>query len=214
MFWSVGYGVAFGIDQSRFIGVDGFFLYNVNNDQFATWFFQFAFAVTASTIVSGALAERCRFEAYFIYSALITGLIYPVVAHWTWSERGWLRSAAPWSSVNFIDYAGSGTVHLTGGTAAFMGAWCIGPRSGRFVNARRAIHKRGYSMPGHSVPLVALGGFILLLGFLAFNGGSAEHMVNDAPMVASIFMNTLLSSSGGAIVSVLCDRLHAKVTGS
>ena len=94
-----------------------FFLVNLPDDRLTSFFFQFGCAVTASTIVSGALAERCRFEAYFIYSMLITGFIYPLPAHWAWSENGWLRTRAPWPNVTFIDLAGSGVVHLCGGTA-------------------------------------------------------------------------------------------------
>ena len=92
-----------------------------------------------------------------------------------------------------------------------MGALCIGPRTGRFVNPQRAYRKRGYPLPGHSVPLVALGGFILIVDFLAFNGGSAIDMVENAPTVAAVFVNTLLSSSGGALTAVASELLHAKV---
>ena len=177
------------------------------------FFFQFGCAVTASTIVSGALAERCRFEAYFIYSIFITGFIYPLPAHWAWSENGWLRTRSPWPNVTFIDLAGSGVVHLSGGTAALMGAIFIGPRIGRFNDSRRAVRKRGYHIPGHSVPLASLGSFILMLGFLAFNGGCAKSVINNehGGSVGMIFVNTIMASSGGAMMAVATDLLYAKV---
>ena len=109
------------------------------------FFFQFTFAATASTLVSGALAERCNFVAYLVYCSLITGVIYPVLAHWCWHKHGWLHKLGQNQrqgivvlmccdddySPGYIDYAGSGVVHLCGAVCAFMGAWLMGPRAGR-----------------------------------------------------------------------------------
>lgn len=113
------------------------------------WFFQFVFAATASTIVSGAVAERTQFGAYLVYSMIITGFIYPVVTHWGWSNTGWLAgnhgiesmarhtydvngSFVYGDAVSYVDFAGSGMVHCTGGICALMGAICIGARIGRY----------------------------------------------------------------------------------
>lgn len=147
-FWLVGYGLAFGDSLDGFCGKTRFALtgedYDVDDPQanrlaYALFFFQWAFAATAATIVSGALAERCKLQAYFAYSVIITAFVYPIVVHWVWGE-GWLspfgedRSEYLFygrKSNNFIDFAGSGVVHTVGGTFAFIGAWIIGPRKVR-----------------------------------------------------------------------------------
>ena len=225
MYWAFGFAFAYGDVSSdhpsaatnRFIGFKYFFSIDVDEmpEFYASWFFQFVFAATAATIVSGAVAERCQFGAYIIYSTFITGFIYPVVTHWTWSGTGWLQNqllesmhrhaydadgkffydtSAP---VGFVDFAGSAIVHCTGGIAAFMGAWVIGPRIGRF-------DKNDNIIAGHSTPFAALGAFILFLGFLAFNGGSELAIVggDHAIVVAAAFVNTIIGGSAGAIFAV------------
>lgn len=142
--WVLGYGVAFGDDKGRFIGTNGYALKGsifesddgtlTDGLAYASWLFQWAFAATAATIVSGAVAERVSFNAYVIYSIVLTSFIYPVVVHWGWAG-GW---ASAWvdSDLLFdcgvIDFAGSGVVHMTGGIAALCAAIVVGPRIGRF----------------------------------------------------------------------------------
>ena len=104
---------------------------------FCYWFFNFVFAVTSATIISGAVAERTQFGAYFIYTLTMIGFIFPCVCHWVWSEKGWLKNAEitcgpSMAGVRFMDFAGAGVVHVTGGSAALMGAYFIGPRIGRY----------------------------------------------------------------------------------
>jgi Amt family ammonium transporter len=142
----------------------GFALEGISECDFAAFFFQFTFAATAATIVSGAMAERVQIEGYIVYAVLITGFIYPVVTYWTWSGNAWLvEGDSSNENVGFTDFAGSGIVHMTGGTASLVGAWMIGPRL-------RRIGEKGefLNLGPHSTPLIALGTFILMFGFLAF----------------------------------------------
>jgi|ERR1711939_155353 len=199
VYWAVGYAFAYGNTDdvevngaNRFIGNKFFFSIFTDDVFFSDWFFQFVFAATASTIVSGAVAERTQFGAYLVYSMVITGFVYPVVCHWCWSSNGWLNYGG------YSDFAGSGIVHCCGGAAAFMGALILGPREGRFDKETGKV----YHIPGHSVPIAALGGFILFLGFLAFNGGSELAIVGAAghgAAVAKSFMNTIIGGAGGAL---------------
>ena len=168
---------------------------------YAEWMFQWAFAAAASTIVSGAVAERCKFGAYLAYTAALTGVIYPVVVNWGWSAHGWL---SPWTGTEpylgangMIDFAGSGIVHMTGGVAALVGAIFLGPRTGRFSPSGECI-----DMPGHSSVLVALGTFILWFGWYGFNPVSTlafEYMETAARVAVT---TTLGAAAGG--VTALC----------
>ena len=188
-YWVVGYSLAFGEEGNLFIGWVSTCL---EQDKLATWFFQFAFAATSATIVSGAMAERCGLLAYIVYSLVLTGFVYPIVSHWCWADAGWLNNT------NFQDFAGSGVVHITGGITALIGCVSLGPRLGRF--GWDALMP-GRPIQGHSAPLTALGGFILMFGFLAFNGGSQGSISNDGDSVAIALavVNTVLSASAAGI---------------
>ena len=172
------------------------------------------FAATASTIVNGAIAERVHMNAYLFYSLFITGFVYPVVTHWTWSGTGWLANPPPSSGlppdVAFMDFAGSAIVHCTGGVAALIACILMGPRIGRFadVNGKDKPHE----IPGHSVPFTVLGGFILMLGFFAFNGGSELKIISfddegraesHGDAFATAVMNTMISGASGGITVLI-----------
>ena len=131
-YWAIGWALAFGEGGQFMTGGSGYFNYKLDYGQYPNWFFSFVFAATAATIVSGAIAERCQFLAYFIYSMLITGWVNPPVSHWAWDTDGWLSQTG-----YYKDYAGSGVVHLLGANCALVGSetaeWItlIGPDSGR-----------------------------------------------------------------------------------
>lgn len=201
-YWAVGYALAYGETgdpdfPNRFCGQTYFFSYGMPLDQYPTWFFQFVFAATAATIVSGSVAERVQFFAYFVYSIVITAWVYPVVTHWAWHGDGWLAYHG------YDDFAGSGVVHLLGATCALIACAFIGPRKGRFTNDGRPI-----DMPGHSVPLAALGGFILLFGFLAFNGGSQLSISapGDSDVVGLAIVNTIIGGCGGGLTVLFANK--------
>jgi Amt family ammonium transporter len=154
--------------------------------------FQVVFAATAATIVSGAMAERTKFSGYLIYSALVSAIIYPVFGSWAWGSlfngSGWLEG------LGFIDFAGSTVVHSVGGWAALAGALVLGPRLGKYG-------PNGTVKPilGHSMPLAALGVFILWLGWFGFNPGSTTTADKS---IAMIFVNTNLAAAAGAILAM------------
>jgi Amt family ammonium transporter len=193
-FFAVGYAFAFG-SGNDFIGSAGWFL---GDDAFqygtltvpVTFVFQVAFAATAATIVSGAMAERTKFKSYFVYSIFISALIYPIVVHWNWGG-GWLAQL----DTPFHDFAGSTMVHQVGGVAALMGALVLGPRIGKY-----GADGRPRAIPGHNIPFAVLGTFVLLVGWYGFNPGS-ELAADGA--IGGIAVTTTISAAAGAISAMV-----------
>ncbi|XP_063960880.1 putative ammonium transporter 1 [Lytechinus pictus] len=201
-YWAIGYAFAFGKQANAFIGYRYFFFESLPACLYSHFFFHFVFAATAATIVSGAMAERTEFMAYFVYSSAITGFIYPVVVHWAWSSEGWLANGP--SGLAYQDFAGSGVVHCVGGAAALVGAAILGPRIGRYDE-----NGKPKEISGHTVPMVALGGFILFFGFFAFNGGSQASISTegDGTTVSLAVVNTIISGACGALVALVIKRI-------
>jgi Amt family ammonium transporter len=206
MFYIVGYNLAYGIPEGGYIGSFTSFVaaedmatgYSAHSD----WFFQMVFCATTVSIVSGTIAERIKIWPFFIFAAILAGIIYPIEMGWQWGG-GWL------ASMGFSDFAGSTLVHAAGGAAALAGAIIIGPRIGRFG-------KDGSStpIPASSIPLATLGTFILWLGWFGFNGGSqlAIGTMDDAVAVSNIFVNTNIAACSGLIVAmVISQTLYGKV---
>ena len=190
-----------------FIGNGRFFAmkalpYAEGSSQLYNWFFQYTFAATASTIVSGAVVERATITAYVVYSFILCAWVYPVVVHWQWSASGWLSAARTSGSVLFgsglIDFAGCGAVHMVGGVSGIVGAYLVGPRIGRFAPDGRA-----NPMPGHNVPMAALGTLILWFGWYGFNCGSAGRLVGVSDVISRVAVSTTLGGAAGGISSLL-----------
>ena len=194
-FAAIGFSIAYGPDGNSFFGLGGWFLDPAGFDESSltlatNFFFQVAFAATAATIVSGAMAERTKFKAYFLYSFVITALIYPVVVRWVWGG-GWLSQL----EIPFGDFAGSTIVHSVGGWAALMGALVLGPRLGKY-----GADGRPRAIPGHSIPFVVLGVFILFIGWFGFNPGS--ELAADLA-VGDIAVTTIIAAATGAVAATL-----------
>ncbi|MEN8258232.1 MAG: ammonium transporter [Thermodesulfobacteriota bacterium] len=203
-FWAFGFGIMFGATSTGWFGTSDFFLSGWTPDGdpwvLAFWMFQCVFAATAATIVSGAVAERTKFTGYLIYSAVLCAFIYPVFGSWAWGSllngNGWLEG------LGFIDFAGSTVVHSVGGWAALAGAMVLGPRIGKYGPKGEV-----KAIPGHSIPMAALGVFILWLGWFGFNPGSTTTADKT---IAMIFVNTNLSAATGAIAAMLTSWLIFK----
>ena len=202
MFWLGGYNLAYGIPEGGYIGSfipwsDASKLDTGYSDG-SDWFFQMVFCATTVSIVSGALAERIKIWPFFIFAAILTGVIYPIEMGWQWGG-GWLAKAG------FSDFAGSTLVHAAGGAAALAGAIVLGPRLGRFAKSGE---KPMPPFANSSIPQVTIGVFILWFGWFGFNGGSqlALGTVDDATAVAKIFINTNLAACGGVIANALITR--------
>lgn len=191
-YWSIGYALMFG-DGNSLLGTTGFFLTGLPmfDDSglhlYAMFFFQLCFAVTAATIVSGAVAERIKIQAFILFSILLTAVIYPIIGHWAWGSGGWLAEQG------FADFAGSSVVHSVGGWAGLVGAALLGPRIGKY-------DKNGNPrpIPGHNLALVTLGGLILWLGWFGFNGGT--QLAVDAT-VPKIIAATALAAAFGTVAA-------------
>jgi len=211
-FWAVGFGIAFGTSAGGFIGTDNFFLSKAfeiisspdgasvrylfmgeanevmgwtNLTVLSFFFFQYAFAATAGTIATGAMAERTDYIAKIVYTIGVGAFIYPVVVHWIWGG-GWI------ASLGFWDFAGSAVVHTTGGIIALVGAWMLGPRANR---------KFGEFPPPHNMALATLGTMILWLGWYGFNPGSTL-VIGDGGLVGLVALNTTLGAGAGGLVAL------------
>lgn len=196
----VGYAFAFGKGNS-FIGEEGFALHDVSTCNYAHMYFQYTFAATCATIVSGAMAGRTKLVAYLVYSTFICSWVYPVCVHWVWGPDPWLVNEG------FRDFAGAGVVHVTGGTAAIVGAYFVGPRGTSNFEREKDKHK----IPGSSTSFVALGTIILVFGFVGFNGGSVQTVDTAAETgtVSRAVINTILAASTGGLTSELYSRKFA-----
>jgi Amt family ammonium transporter len=205
MFWMVGYNLAYGIPEGGYIGnfipwSDSSSIETGYSDG-SDWYFQMVFCATTVSIVSGAMAERIKLWPFFLFAAILSGIIYPIVMGWQWGG-GWL------ASIGFSDFAGSTLVHSTGGAAALAGAIIIGPRLGRFTKSGAPAPLKPFA--ASSIPLVTLGVFVLWLGWFGFNGGSQLAMgtADDAIAVSAIFINTFLAGAGGVIAAAIVTRLN------
>jgi Amt family ammonium transporter len=194
-FWAIGFGLMFGTTNGLF-GTTDFFFSGAEGDgaawNFAFWMFQVVFAATAATIISGAVAERTKFSAYLVYSFFVSALIYPIFGSWAWGSLfnggGWLEG------LGFIDFAGSTVVHSMGGWLALAGAIVVGPRLGKFDKKGKVT-----PIPGHNIPLAALGVFLLWFGWYGFNAGSTT---TGDPSIALIAVTTTLAAASAAIAAM------------
>jgi Amt family ammonium transporter len=195
-YFAVGFAVMYGIDKAGLIGWSGFFLagdmeyLGLKIPVYAYWLFQAAFAIAMATIVSGAVAERMKFMPYLVFSLVATTLIYPVAGHWVWAGGGWLNK------LGMMDFAGSAVVHALGGWASLAAVMVLGPRTGKF-GKDGVVHV----MPGHNLPLAALGAFLLWFGWFGFNPGSTLSGLDLN--IARIAVNTNLSAAAGGTIAAI-----------
>jgi Amt family ammonium transporter len=203
-YFAIGWGLMYGDQIAGLFGASGFFLLGYEPYELVAgdvgipleidFAFQAMFAATAATIVSGAVAERMKFGAYVAVAVVMTAVIYPVVGAWTWGG-GWI------DALGFQDFAGSTIVHMTGGVAALVGAKVLGPRIGKYdptTGKPRAI-------PGHSMPLVALGTLLLFFGWFGFNGGSVLEL--DGVAIGAVIVTTALAGGAGGATAGIYTRL-------
>ena len=196
-YWAIGYGLMYG-EGNAFIGTSGFFFggdgtpYGDANYPEAvpasiSFLFQVAFAATAATIVSGAVAERIKYDAFLIFSFLLVAISYPITGHWLW-DGGWLADRG------FTDFAGSTIVHSVGGWAALTGAAILGPRLGKYQDNRIS------ALPGHNMGFATLGCLILWIGWFGFNPGSELAATANVPHIA---VTTNLAAAAGGLTSTI-----------
>jgi len=199
IYWAIGFAFMYGQGNSV-IGLSGWFLtggpetygqdpYPASVPVSISFFFQAAFAATAATIVSGAVAERIRFGPFIIFSILLVGISYSITGHWGWSGDGWL------STMGFSDFAGSTLVHSVGGWAALVGAIVLRPRQGKYGEDGSS-----NPIPGHNMALATLGGLILWIGWFGFNPGSELAATANVPYIA---VTTNLAAAAGAVAATL-----------
>ena len=194
MFILLGYGFMFGENAlGGFLGIPTLEIFSgYGAFDWSTFVFNLVFCATTATIVSGAMAERTRFISYCVYSGIISAVIYPIEAHWTWGG-GWL------SQIGFHDFAGSNCIHMVGGICALIGAAMLGPRIGKFTKDKDGKIIKVNAFPGHNIPLGALGVFILWLGWYGFNGAAATSL----PQLGTIFLVTTVAPSVATVVCMV-----------
>ena len=192
VFILIGFGLFLGEDALfGFVGLPNFDIFtNYASFDWSGFVFNLVFCATTATIVSGAMAERTKFLSYCVYSAVISAVIYPIEAHWTWGG-GWL------ARMGFHDFAGSNCIHMVGGISALIGAAILGPRIGKFVRDKKGKVTKVNAFPGHNIPIGALGVFILWLGWYGFNGAAATSL----DQLGAIFVSTTIAP---AIATVTC----------
>lgn len=202
LYWAIGYTLMYGDSLGGIIGMpklffndDGIGNYANNTDLI----FQTVFAATAATIVSGAVAERTKFNAYLIFTVVITIFIYPVSGHWKWGG-GWL------DQLGFLDFAGSTIVHSVGAWVGLAGAIILGPRAGKYINGKAK------AIPGHNLTFAALGVFILWFGWFGFNPGSQLGAAGkeNTLAIAHIVLTTNLAAAGGAVAALFTSWMRYK----
>ena len=184
----------------------------------ADFFFQVVFVATAVSIVSGAVAERMNQWPFFALAAFIAGVVYPIQGFWNWGG-GFLATSVEKGGYGYVDFAGSGTVHLVGGACALAAALFIGPRVGKYGKVTGKVFgifpkAKTNKLYGANIPIAALGTFILWLGWFGFNGGSqlAIHNFNNADAVGQIFLNTNAAAAGGVVACLVVARIFFKKT--
>ncbi|OSX77964.1 hypothetical protein BU14_0126s0003 [Porphyra umbilicalis] len=203
-YYLFGYAFAYGPVDNVFLGHSNWALSD-DTQEFHIWFFQWTFAATAATIVSGSVAERTSFYAYLGYAFFLTGFVYPVVSHWVWGG-GWLSTLF---DVGAKDFAGDAVVHMVGGFAGLAGAIIVGPRLGRFDQDGRVV-----PMPGHSATLCTLGTFLLWFGWYGFNPGSTLGISFTAPdanltaTAARCAVTTTISGAAAGVTTLIVIKLR------
>lgn len=192
VFVLIGFGLFLGEDALfGLVGIPNLDIFtNYQTFDWSNFVFNLVFCATTATIVSGAMAERTKFLSYCVYSGIISAVIYPIEAHWTWGG-GWL------SQIGFHDFAGSNCIHMVGGISALIGAAILGPRIGKFVKDKSGKVTKVNAFPGHNIPMGALGVFILWLGWYGFNGAACTTI----EQLGSVFVTTTIAP---AIATVVC----------
>jgi len=208
-YWLVGFGLMFGASSNGWFGTNQFVfdpavaMAETPNKGWAFFIFQTVFCATAATIISGAVAERTKFSAYLVYSVFVTAFIYPIFGGWAWGTLWPTASGQAWlASKGFLDFAGSTVVHSIGGWAALAGAIVVGPRIGKYAGGKPQ------AIPGHSIPLAALGVFILWLGWFGFNPGSTTSVAGGN--LAYIAMTTNIAAAFGSVGGMITSWLLFK----
>lgn len=193
VFMFLGFGLMMSEDYiAGVIGAPNLGIFtNYSGFDYSNFVFQLVFCATAATIVSGSMAERTKFSAYCIYSAVISAVVYPIEAGWVWNSAGWLHQ------LQFVDFAGSAVIHTVGGTTALIGAILVGPRIGKYSKTKSGKIKSN-AIPGHSLTLGALGVFILWFGWYGFNGAACTSIES----LGSVFLTTTVAT-GAATVSCM-----------